>query len=79
MEIINVLPSHNDTNSNLQSFQTESEPFQEGHAGLVNAKVSNHKIVKHSGFLKKGETVSEDSMRSTLKSDTLKKIREATQ
>lgn len=27
--------------------------------GLVNSKISNHKIVKHSGFIKKNEKLSD--------------------
>lgn len=49
---MNLLPdNHNE--SKLQSFQTESEPMGEGSIGMVNSKVSNHKIVKHAGFIKK--------------------------
>jgi hypothetical protein len=51
---MNFLPD-SQGDSKLQSFQTESEPMGEGSIGMVNSKVSNHKIVKHAGFIKKSE------------------------
>lgn len=54
---MNLLPE-SQQDSRLQSFQTESEPMGEGVVGLVNSKVSNHKIVKHAGFIKKSEVLS---------------------
>jgi len=34
--------------------------MNEGIVGLVNSKVSNYKIVKHSGFIKKNEKFNDD-------------------
>lgn len=45
----------------------------EGVVGLVNSKVSNHKIVKHAGFIKKGEVLLDQSLNSTHKSDKFKR------
>lgn len=72
---MNNLPDeHND--SKLQSFQTESEPMGEGVIGLVNSKVSNHKIVKHAGFIKKSEVLLDQSLNSTHRSNKMKQMGE---
>lgn len=56
LNIMTLLPS-DQHDSQMQSFQTESEPMGEGPIGLVHSKVSNHKIVKHAGFIKKNDTL----------------------
>lgn len=62
LNIMTLLPS-DQHDSQLQSFQTESEPMGEGPVGLVHSKASNHKIAKHAGFIKKNEAL-EQSLRS---------------
>jgi hypothetical protein len=70
---MNLLPD-NQNDSKLQSFQTESEPMGEGSIGMVNSKVSNHKIVKHAGFIKKSDVFMDQSLNSTFKSNNLKRM-----
>lgn len=61
LNIMTLLPP-DQHDSQMQSFQTESEPMGEGPVGLVHSKASNHKIVKHAGFIKKNEAL--ESMHS---------------
>ncbi len=65
---MNLLPE-SQIDSKLQSFQTESEPMGEGSINMINSKVSNHKIVKHAGFIKKSEICMDQSLNSTYKSN----------
>ena len=67
MSIMSLLPQENNE-SQLHSFQTESEPLGEGVIGIVNSKVGNHKGNKPSGFIKKNDRSVEDSLHSTYKS-----------
>lgn len=62
LNIMTLLP-FDQHDSQLQSFQTESEPMGEGQVGLVHSKASNHKIAKHAGFIKKSDAL-EQSVQS---------------
>jgi hypothetical protein len=72
MQIINVLPG-NDSSPHLQSFRTESEPFQEG---KVHSIKENQQPSKHRDLPTKGESSNNSSLKNTIKSQTSPKNNE---